>query len=86
MYREIALSDTHGYSVCTTGSVLPIIHYFDRYLIVTPYRYTRASNLRREQDNYCLKAAQGLWDSLGAFPSEVESEPLVDVLRGKAKV
>ncbi|KZP34593.1 carbohydrate esterase family 9 protein [Athelia psychrophila] len=47
--------------------------------------YTQASNLRREQDSYCLKAAQGLWDSLGAFPSDLEWEPLVDVLRGKAK-
>jgi hypothetical protein len=42
--------------------------------------------MKNAQDQYCSKALSGNWDGLGAFPSELALEALVDILRGKVKV
>ncbi|KAI0312575.1 carbohydrate esterase family 9 protein [Amylostereum chailletii] len=47
--------------------------------------YDTARRLKQKQDAYCAKAQAGDWDSLGSFPSDIQWDPLVDILRGKVK-
>ncbi|KAJ7086055.1 hypothetical protein B0H15DRAFT_939618 [Mycena belliarum] len=48
--------------------------------------YDGARRLKLAQDQFCAQALAGQWTGLGEFPSELDSEALVDVLRGKVKV
>ncbi|KAJ6515699.1 carbohydrate esterase family 9 protein [Mycena sanguinolenta] len=48
--------------------------------------YAEAQNILAAQDAYCQKVEAGQWDSLGPFPTNLQFEMLVDVLRGKVKV
>ncbi|PBK99152.1 carbohydrate esterase family 9 protein [Armillaria gallica] len=48
--------------------------------------YEKARQIKEKQDDYCAKALSGNWQSLGAFPEELQWEALVDVLRGRVKV
>ncbi|KAJ7039580.1 hypothetical protein C8F04DRAFT_1085776 [Mycena alexandri] len=48
--------------------------------------YDEARKMKSVQDQYCEKALGGQWAGLGKFPSDLASEALVDVLRGKFKV
>ncbi|KAF7355475.1 Carbohydrate esterase family 9 protein [Mycena sanguinolenta] len=48
--------------------------------------YAEAQNILAAQDAYCQKVEAGQWDLLGPFPTNLQFEMLVDVLRGKVKV
>ncbi|TFK75753.1 composite domain of metallo-dependent hydrolase [Pluteus cervinus] len=48
--------------------------------------YESARSIKEAQDDYCLKAQAGLWESLGGFPKNLQWESLVDVLRGRVKI
>ncbi|KAJ7510331.1 hypothetical protein B0H11DRAFT_1958549 [Mycena galericulata] len=48
--------------------------------------YDEARKIKLAQDQYCEKALAGHWTGLGEFPSDLASEALVDILRGKVKV
>lgn len=51
------------------------------------HAYDEARKIKNAQDEYCAKAAAGLWDGLAAeVPKDLKWEALVDVLRGKVKV
>ncbi|KAJ7454753.1 carbohydrate esterase family 9 protein [Mycena latifolia] len=49
--------------------------------------YNTASQIKRQQDEYCSKALASEWEQgLGEFPENLQWEALVDVLRGRVKV
>ncbi|KAJ7722728.1 hypothetical protein DFH07DRAFT_1006316, partial [Mycena maculata] len=48
--------------------------------------YDEARKIKIAQDQYCEQALAGHWTGLGQFPSDLASEALVDILRGKVKV
>ncbi|KAJ7129499.1 carbohydrate esterase family 9 protein [Mycena epipterygia] len=48
--------------------------------------YAEARKIQAAQDAYCSNVEAGLWESLSAFPENLQWEMLVDVLRGKVKV
>ncbi|KAJ7056558.1 hypothetical protein C8F01DRAFT_1233681 [Mycena amicta] len=48
--------------------------------------YDEARKIKSAQDKYCEKALTGKWIALGEFPSDLATEALVDILRGKTKV
>ena len=48
--------------------------------------YDHAHQLKEAQDDFCAKAKNGDWSSLGAYPENLQWEALVDVLRGRVKV
>jgi hypothetical protein len=48
--------------------------------------YNEARKIRDSQDAYCAAAQAGQWAGLGEFPTSLQYEALVDVLRGKVKV
>ncbi|KAI0029653.1 hypothetical protein K488DRAFT_88507 [Vararia minispora EC-137] len=49
--------------------------------------YNTARKLKEKQDSYCASVRQSRWDNLsGAFPQDLQWQPLVDILRGKVKV
>lgn len=51
--------------------------------------YNEARNLVHDQDAFCANVASERWDLLAKnaeFPENLKYEPLVDVIRGKAKV
>jgi hypothetical protein len=49
--------------------------------------YNEARKLKEKQDEYCIKAENGLWGELSEdYPDDLRWEALVDVLRGKVKV
>ncbi|KAF8207137.1 carbohydrate esterase family 9 protein [Mycena galopus ATCC 62051] len=48
--------------------------------------YNTASQIKKQQDEYCSKALVDEWDGLGEFPENLQWEALVDVVRGRVKV
>ncbi|KAJ7039590.1 hypothetical protein C8F04DRAFT_1231394 [Mycena alexandri] len=48
--------------------------------------YNTASQIKKQQDEYCSKALANEWEGLGEFPDNRQWEALVDVLRGRVKV
>ena len=42
--------------------------------------------MKEAQDAYCTAAQAGQWQGLGEFPTSLQWEMLVDVLRGRVKV
>ncbi|EPQ59082.1 hypothetical protein GLOTRDRAFT_113888 [Gloeophyllum trabeum ATCC 11539] len=50
--------------------------------------YNEARKVKNAQDDFCMKAEQGLWGSIEgqAFPDDYRWEMLVDVLRGRVKI
>ncbi|KAK7032843.1 carbohydrate esterase family 9 protein [Favolaschia claudopus] len=48
--------------------------------------YNTASQLKKQQDEYCSNALAHRWDGLGEFPESLQWEALVDVVRGRVKV
>ncbi|KAJ7678491.1 carbohydrate esterase family 9 protein [Mycena rosella] len=48
--------------------------------------YNTASQIKRQQDEYCSQALSGDWEGLGEFPESLQWEALVDVVRGRVKV
>ncbi|KAJ6468411.1 carbohydrate esterase family 9 protein [Mycena sanguinolenta] len=48
--------------------------------------YNTASQIKKQQDEYCSKAQTDEWDGLGEFPENLQWEALVDVVRGRVKV
>ncbi|KAF9069767.1 composite domain of metallo-dependent hydrolase [Rhodocollybia butyracea] len=48
--------------------------------------YDKAAQLKKQQDDFCLKVENGQFDDLGEFPDDLQWEALVDVLRGRVKV
>lgn len=50
--------------------------------------YDEARKVKLAQDEFCVKAESGLWDSLKGqtYPDNLKWEMLVDVLRGRVKV
>ncbi|KAF7330294.1 Carbohydrate esterase family 9 protein [Mycena venus] len=50
------------------------------------HRYNTASQIKKQQDEYCSKVQANEWDGLGEFPENLQWEALVDVVRGRVKV
>ncbi|KAJ3867935.1 carbohydrate esterase family 9 protein [Lentinula novae-zelandiae] len=48
--------------------------------------YNKATQIMKQQDEYCSKVEAGDLQGLGDFPEDLQWESLVDVLRGKVKV
>ncbi|KAJ6630996.1 carbohydrate esterase family 9 protein [Mycena sp. CBHHK59/15] len=48
--------------------------------------YNTASQIKKQQDEYCSKALSNEWADLGEFPENLQWEALVDVVRGRVKV
>ncbi|KAJ7021523.1 carbohydrate esterase family 9 protein [Mycena alexandri] len=48
--------------------------------------YNTASQIKKQQDEYCSKALANEWDGLREFPESLQWEALVDVVRGRVKV
>ncbi|KAJ6577401.1 carbohydrate esterase family 9 protein [Mycena capillaripes] len=48
--------------------------------------YNTASQIKKQQDDYCSKALANEWEGLGEFPENLQWEALVDVVRGRVKV
>ncbi|KAI0089202.1 hypothetical protein BDY19DRAFT_889764 [Irpex rosettiformis] len=50
--------------------------------------YNEARKVKSLQDNFCMKAENGMWDEIHGqeFPESLKWEMLVDVLRGRVKV
>ncbi|KAJ6570161.1 carbohydrate esterase family 9 protein [Mycena vulgaris] len=48
--------------------------------------YNKASQIKKQQDEYCSKALANEWEGLGEFPENLQWEALVDVVRGRVKV
>ncbi|KAJ7678489.1 hypothetical protein B0H17DRAFT_1206732 [Mycena rosella] len=48
--------------------------------------YNTASQIKKQQDEYCSKALANEWEGLGEFPENLQWEALVDVVRGRVKV
>ncbi|KAJ6570163.1 carbohydrate esterase family 9 protein [Mycena vulgaris] len=48
--------------------------------------YNTASQIKKQQDDYCSTALANEWEGLGEFPESLQWEALVDVVRGRVKV
>ncbi|KAJ7510407.1 hypothetical protein B0H11DRAFT_1187413 [Mycena galericulata] len=48
--------------------------------------YHTASQIKKQQDDYCSKALANEWEGLGDFPENLQWEALVDVVRGRVKL
>ncbi|KAJ7183153.1 carbohydrate esterase family 9 protein [Mycena filopes] len=48
--------------------------------------YNTASQIKKQQDQYCSRVLANDWEGLGEFPENLQWEALVDVLRGRVKV
>ncbi|KAJ7164026.1 carbohydrate esterase family 9 protein [Mycena crocata] len=48
--------------------------------------YNTASQIKKQQDDFCSKVQAKKWDGLGEFPENFQWEALVDVVRGRVKV
>lgn len=57
-----------------------------KYVDSLNFSYNKATEIMKQQDDYCRKAEAGEFENLGEFPDNLQWESLVDVLRGKVKV